>query len=1471
MLRSLRALPATLLISLCAVSARGAVTVPASFIVENAVPGVSFVVPTSLAFLPDGRFIVCEKRGIVWMVEGGIRRATPVWSATSEVLDNSDRGLLDVAVDPDFVHNRYVYFLYEVDPDSDGVDTNVYSFGRLARYRMSASGDTNVVDPASRTVLMGTGWRTGPVDLMLSHAVGSLRWGRDGSLFVSDGDGADFNQPDPGGLQPAAFGPNLADPYQDIGAFRAQDITILNGKILRIDPLTGLGYPGNPYYDGDASSNRSKVWAYGLRNPFRFSLRPGTGVTDPAAGNPGVVYIGDVGWNNWEELDVVTQPGLNFGWPCVEGPATTSYASLSPAHNGCSSYGAATNPLAPRAPIVTWNHSNPALSQPPGIVGATCIGGAFYTASLYPTGYRGRYFFADYTQDWIKLALVDGNNNLVGLSDFGTSMGGPVALVTSPVQGDLYYVSINTGQVLHVRYSGPSGGGNTPPFAASSAVPSAGSAPLTVAFDGTASYDVDGDSLTYAWTFGDGGGSTVRNPSHTFTQPALYTAVLTVDDGRGGQDVSAIPIAVGSGSGFPTTAVLDNFNRANGAMGGNWGDANSALTINTSALTQTGAGWNDAVWLPSTFGPDQEAFLRLGTISPATTEMDLMLKVQGATWTSGLIEVRYDAVASQIALSTYDALAGWRTWLRLLNQHPAPGSQLGARAYSSGVVQIYLDGAVVGTASIAAWPFYSNGGRIGLELANASASRVDDFGGGDWVTSAAPVVNVVSPVGGESWTGGSAQVIRWAANAALGISGVDLFYRDGTASPWTPLALGETNSGAFTWFVPNTPTAHARVKVLAHAPSGGTGSDSSHADFTLTRPPGGLVPTTLRDFREPGTQPFEGGTFTSHDGCLSCHGGYDVTVEPGHAFRGTMMSQAARDPLFYACLAIAEQDAPASGDLCIRCHAPFAWLNGRSQPTSGARIDSLGRDGVSCDFCHRLVDPVYQPGVNPVQDAGVLALLPAHVPTTRSNGQYVLDPSTVKRGPFADAVAPHAFLASSFHTRSEMCATCHEVSNPVYTRAGEGKYVPGPFDTPADSISSLTLMPLERTYSEWKNSAFPAGVYAPDFGPNAPGGIVSTCQDCHMRDVTGRGCNDVSAPLRSDLPFHDMTGGNAFMGPVVASLYPTQTDAGALADGAARAVSMLGKAASLVVSADAAGDSFTVGVRVTNRTGHKLPTGYPEGRRMWIHLVARDGTGNIVYESCAYDSTTGVLTQDASARIYEANLGLSPGLAASLGLPQGPGFHFALNDTLYKDNRIPPEGFSNAAYATFGGAPVDPGVPAPRYADGQNWDVASYAVPSTARSAVATLYYQTTSKDYVEFLGAQNSTNGAGTTLLGAWAANRRSKPVAMAERSLSWSTLGTLPDAAPRVLSLRALANPSRGALAFELGLPLAAEVSLEIYDVAGRLVSHAARGRMSAGTHRVTWSGRNATGRDAGAGVFWAVVRVNGGRLNQRFVRLD
>ena len=273
---------------------------------------------------------------------------------------------------------------------------------------------------------------------------------------------------------------------------------------------------------------------------------------------------------------------------------------------------------------------------------------------------------------------------------------------------------------------------------------------------------------------------------------------------------------------------------------------------------------------------------------------------------------------------------------------------------------------------------------------------------------------------------------------------------------------------------------------------------------------------------------------------------------------------------------------------------------------------------------------------------------------------------------------------------------------------------------------------------------------------------------------------------------------------------------------------------------------------------------------MWINLVGRDVGGAVVYQSGAYDASTGVLTEDSNARVYEAKLGLSPAFAASLGLPAGPGFHFALNDTLYKDNRIPPVGFTNAAFDAFGGAPVEAGFAAPRYADGQSWDVTTYHLPASASSAVATLYYQTTSKEYIEFLRGENTTNAAGQTLYDAWTNRGRAAPVMMARDSTPLEPLDAPGSSRPKVLALRALANPFRGRLDLSLALPRAARVRVEVLDVMGRSVRKIPEARLVAGEHRLTWDGLAADGHPVSSGAYWVTVWADDRRLVRHVVAL-
>jgi len=733
-----------------------------------------------------------------------------------------------------------------------------------------------------------------------------------------------------------------------------------------------------------------------------------------------------------------------------------------------------------------------------------------------------------------------------------------------------------------------------------------------------------------------------------------------------------------------------------------------------------------------------------------------------------------------------------------------------------------------------------------------------------------PTVTLLSPNGGETLVATTTVAVTYVATDNVDVTAVDVYYRDSETAPWTQIARDLYNTGTWNWPVHLTPSTQTRVRIVARDIEGNAGEDISNAVFTIVRPAIGLVPTTLRDFHQPGTQPFGAGTFQARSLCGTCHGGYAPTTEPDYTFQGSMMAQAARDPLFYACLTVAEQDAPGAGDLCLRCHTPGGWMSGRSNPTNGSALNGTDRDGVGCDPCHRAVDPMYAAGENPVEDQAILnALLPEDRPNEFGNGMYVADPQSRRRGPFTVS-APHPTLVSPFHKSSEMCGTCHNVSNPAFTRTGDRTYAPGPLDTKATSFDPSVLFPLERTFSEWKASSFnsPSGVYAPEFAGNKPSGFVSSCQDCHLRDVTGKGC--ISGPSRNDLPLHDMTGGNYWMPNIIAQIAPGEVDPDPLAAGAERAKQMLRKAALVDVVTEAAGDSFNAVVTVTNRSAHKLPTGYPEGRRAWLHVVAKDAGGVVVYESGRYLVSTGELIHDDDITIYEAKLGLSKGLGTALGLGQGPSFHFALNDTVVKDSRIPALGFTNAAYATFGGQPIDTSRPGLRYADGQNWDVARYPLPSTARKVVATLLYQTTSKDYIEFLRDANTTDTRGQTMYDLWASNNRAAPVTMGADSLSFTPADAETPILAHEMSLKAQPNPASAEVSFILTLPRPLPATIDLFDLSGRRVLHLDRGVLPAGPTPVKWDGRDADGRDVGSGVFFAKLVAGGQTTSARFVRL-
>jgi hypothetical protein len=521
---------------------------------------------------------------------------------------------------------------------------------------------------------------------------------------------------------------------------------------------------------------------------------------------------------------------------------------------------------------------------------------------------------------------------------------------------------------------------------------------------------------------------------------------------------------------------------------------------------------------------------------------------------------------------------------------------------------------------------------------------------------------------------------------------------------------------------------------------------------------GAIIELTMNDLRLRGTQIGDVSidSFGDPQMCSWCHGDYDEGVDAFATWSGSLMGLAGRDPLFYAQMTNANQDVANAGNFCMRCHVPMSFVTGHAMPADGSALDARDLEGVSCHFCHSMVDPVYRAGVSPAEDEAILAALQGGPPEFYANAMFVLDGSGARRGPLADAQSPHESIPSAFHTSGNFCGTCHDVGNVAVSRRPDGTYRYNALDAPTPSENPATQFPLERTYTEWRLSDFARG--GVDLGGRFGGvGIttVSTCQDCHMPvRPPGQAC--FYGPEREGLRSHSFAGASAQVLDLIAEQYrgdDAAVDPVAVARGREAAVSMLQRAATLELSQSGA----DLVVRVVNQSGHKLPTGHIEGRRVWVRVRFVDDAGRLVREHGGYDEDAAHL-DEGSSTVFEMRVGLSDDAARLTGLPAGPTGHMALADTIVKDNRIPPRGFANAAYEGAG-APVVGAA----YADGQHWSDVRFRVPArTARAEVA-LYYQNTPRHYIEELRDNNHTNDTGRVLHDLWERTGRGAPIEMA------------------------------------------------------------------------------------------------------------
>ncbi|MBV8950725.1 MAG: PQQ-dependent sugar dehydrogenase [Actinobacteria bacterium] len=563
--------------------------------------------PTAVKFASDGRVFVAEKAGVVKVFDS-ISDTTPKIFADlrTEVYSAGDRGLLGLALDPNFPTKPYVYVLYSRDAPlggtppvfndmcSDSTNGCVIS-ARLAR--LKAAGDAMT---GSEEVLVD-GW----CQQFASHSIGTIAFGADGALYAGGGDGAnwlytDYGQagspPNPCGDPPVGVGGTQTAPTAAGGALRAQSLLTtanpvsLDGSIIRVNPDTGAAMPDNPNA-ASTDPNRRRIVAMGLRNPYRFTVRPGTNE----------LWIGDVGCNMWEEIDRVANPTAsvtNFGWPCYEGNGQQpGYSALN--LNICNALYASGTAT---PPYYTYQHT--AMVVPgDGCAwngGSSISGGSFYNggsfpgvAGNYPSKYDGALFFADYTRRCIW-AMLKGSNGLpdpTKIEAFASGTAGaysPVDLVTGP-GGDLYYVDLVGGTIRRIRYYA----GNRPPAAEVRATPSNGPLPLTVNFDASASTDPDADPMTYSWdlngdgTFGDAAGAKV---SYTYSTPGVRTVSVRVSDPYGASSVATVQVSPGNTA--PVATIITPSPTLNWTVGQSISFSGSATDAEDGTLPPSAFTWS---------------------------------------------------------------------------------------------------------------------------------------------------------------------------------------------------------------------------------------------------------------------------------------------------------------------------------------------------------------------------------------------------------------------------------------------------------------------------------------------------------------------------------------------------------------------------------------------------------------------------------------------------------------------------------------------------------------------------------------------------------------------------------------------------------------------------------------------------------------------------------------------------------------
>lgn len=360
---------------------------------------------TAFDWAPDGTLFIAQADGVISRWKQGKLQPVPFLDISAQIGRNATTlgqgGVMSMVLHPDFPDTPYVYFAMSTnlyDPPGPAQESDPYSY--LIRVEADPQTGYSTAIAGSERVLLKI-----PTNDQLFHATGNLKFGADGSLFYSHGDSS---------LAVSVGGT----------AFRSLDINSPQGKVFRINPLTGAGYGNNPFATADLSQIRSKVYSYGLRNPFRFTIKPGT--SEP--------FIGDVGQTSWEEIN--TGRGRNFGWPLYEGgnreserqPANANQPGLQ------DDYRASRKKVT--APLYALNHRDN---------GNAIIVGDFNTGNAYPALFRDALFFSDFGSGDVNAVLFDEDGAVESVTPFTTAEN--VVFSAQGPDGLLYYSNLNDGTI----------------------------------------------------------------------------------------------------------------------------------------------------------------------------------------------------------------------------------------------------------------------------------------------------------------------------------------------------------------------------------------------------------------------------------------------------------------------------------------------------------------------------------------------------------------------------------------------------------------------------------------------------------------------------------------------------------------------------------------------------------------------------------------------------------------------------------------------------------------------------------------------------------------------------------------------------------------------------------------------------------------------------------------------------------------